>query len=139
MKIHWNGFLEKAVKEYPKEACAFLFSKEPYSINEEWFVFPVKNVAENPEEQWIPDKKETLKIKNESTKQQLVKIGNIHTHCLHGENIDEMFKPSNLDLKFAQRFNDIIRGIIVVNKISIFGIMFHDKFGNKIHIGVESE
>ncbi len=139
IKIHWNGFLEHAKKEYPDEACAFLFSKKPYSSSEEWFVFKVKNASPTPENRWIPDRKEMLKVKARALKQGLVKIGNIHTHpCLVKEidMPDDLHLPSETDLKFARRFNDVVRGIIVVMVDGISEPHFHDKFGNEINVGV---
>lgn len=136
MKINFNGFLKKAIEEYPKEACAFLFSKKPYSDEEEWFCFPVSNIDPHPEEGWMPDKKETQKIKQEARKRGLVKIGNIHTHpIIKGDNFhEEYFEPSERDLKFARKYRDIVRSIIVVDSKAIYGIKFHDMFGNKLNI-----
>ncbi len=143
-KINFNGFLKKAVEESPKEVCAFLFSKKPYSDKEEWFCFPIQNIDPHPEEGWMPDKKETQKIKQEARKLGLVKIGNIHTHpipksfhsCIGEDFIEENFKPSERDLKFAQKYGDIVRGIIVVDSEAIYGIKFHDMFGNNLNISV---
>ena len=139
MKINWNNFLKIAVKEYPKEACAFLFSKKPYSNKEEWFVFPIKNISSNPEEEWIPDKKEMLKVKAKAIKLGLVKIGNIHSHPYKegGFNEDKMkdiIQPSDKDLLFARKFNDVIRIIVCVGNKAIYDTFVHDKFGNKIDI-----
>lgn len=135
--IYWNGFLTHAIQEYPKEACAFLFSKKPYSKDEEWQVFAVKNVADNPEEAWIPDKKEMLKVKAKATKLGLVKIGNIHTHPYWKEfgefNLD---KPSEKDLHFARKFNDVVRIIVCISNKAVYGTFIHDKFGNKIDVGL---
>lgn len=117
MKIHWNGFLEGAVKEYPKEACAFLFSRRPYSPNEEWFVFPLKNVSSTPHSEWIPDRNQLKVIKKQVVSKHLVKIGNIHTHLVESlDDVDHQLKPSEKDLAFARKFNDIIRGIIAVGE-----------------------
>lgn len=137
MEIEWNGFLKKAVESFPKETCAFLFSSKPYSPEEKWIVFPVRNVCETPLTGWIPCKAETNKIKQKATKMGLVKIGNIHTHPITpGDDIEESFLPSDTNLRYARRFNDIIRGIIVVDNKAIYGIKLHDKFGNPIPIVV---
>ena len=142
-KINWNGFLEHAVKEYPKEACAFLFSKKPNTKKEEWYVFSITNVADNPEEAWIPDKKEMLNVKSKATKLGLVKIGNVHTHPYYKDwknvddfltIVDEIIKPSEKDLYFARKFNDVVRIIICVDDKKIYGNFIHDKFGNKLDI-----
>ena len=134
MKIHWNGFLEQAVKNFPCESCAFLYSKKPYSPEEEWFVFPVRNDADNRINRWKPLKKDLMRVRQQAIKQQLVKIGNIHTHPYVEGDIEGYFEPSELDLKYARKFNDTIRGIIVVGKNAIHGIRFHDKFGNKVEV-----
>jgi hypothetical protein len=148
MKITWNGFLGRAIEEYPNEVAGFLFSKQPYSPEEEWFVFPVKNVSKDPEHEWIPDKDEMHKIKQKAVKLGLVKIGNVHTHPIPDSltfyEIEQANQPSPKDLHFARRFNDIVRGIIVIGKSSegkdaIFGILWHDKFGKKINIMTRSD
>jgi len=141
MKINFNGFLKKAIEEYPREACAFLFSKKPYSTEEEWFCFPISNIDPHPEEGWMPDKKETQKIKQEARKRGLVKIGNIHTHpIIKGNGFhEEYFEPSERDLKFAQKYRDIVRGIVVIDSEAIYGIKFHDMFGDKLNILVIDE
>lgn len=148
MKINWNGFLKHAVKEYPNEVCGFLFSKKPYHTEEEWFVFPIKNISETPEDEWIPDRKEMLKAKAKAIKLGLVKIGNVHSHpyqFMVGEEYDErkmqeIIHPSELDLKFARKFNDIIRIIVCVSdKAVVYDCFIHDKFGNKININLEEK
>lgn len=149
MKIHWNGFLGQATLEYPKEVAGFLFSEKPYSPEEEWHVFLVKNVAKSlgldPEHAWEPDRKEMLKIKQKAIRMGLTKIGNVHTHPYpkgieYSENVlKEIIQPSKKDLRFARRFNDVVRGILVVGSDAIYDILFHDKFGKKIDIIVKSE
>ena len=147
-KIHWNGFLKHATQEYPKEACGFLFSKMPYSEHEEWFVYQVKNIADNPEEAWIPDRKEMLKVKAKATKLGMVKIGNVHTHPFQKDwknvddfmtVVDEIIKPSEKDLHFARKFNDVVRIIVCVDDKYAYGTYIHDKFGNKLEIKLEEE
>ena len=133
MEINFNGFLKKAIEEYPKEVCAFLFSKKPYSNEEEWFCFPVSNIDPHPEEGWMPDEKEMSKIKKEAKERGLVKIGNIHTHPVIKGDVfhEEYFEPSERDLKFAKKYRDVVRGIMVVDSETIYGIKFHDMFGNR--------
>ena len=140
IKIHWNGFLEHAMKECPKEACAFLFSSKPYSPEEEWFVYPVKNIDNEPLDRWTPSRKEMLEVKSKAIKNKLVKIGNIHSHPL-SKNLwnEKWLLPSDIDLQFARKWNDIIRGILCVDKTAIYGVNFHDKFGNKINLTVVSD
>lgn len=144
MIIHWNDFLEHSLKEYPKESCGFLFSKMPYSEHEEWFVFQVKNISDNPENEWIPDKKEMLKVKAKATKLGLVKIGNVHTHPYYPEwkpfnedKMKEVIQPSEKDLHFARKFNDVVRIIVCIDDKSVYGCYVHDKFGNKIDMELE--
>ncbi len=136
IKIHWHGFLGQAILEHPDEVCGFLFSDRPYMDGEEWHVFPVKNIAENKIYRWIPDRKDMLNAKRKAIKMGLVKIGNVHTHSkvADWQKAEELFLPSPADLKFARRFNDIVRGIVVCDKERIYGVKFHDKFGRKIDV-----
>ena len=131
-KISWNNFLGTCRKEYPKEACGVLYANKPYADEETWVVFPITNTDPNPEEGWYFDVKELQKIKSMAKKRKLVKIGNIHTHCIEkGEKFtEEYFEPSEIDLKFAQKYRDIVRGIIVLDDKEIYGIKFHDMFGS---------
>jgi len=144
IKIHWNGFLEICCKAYPKEACAMLYAKKPFSEEQEWFVYPIKNVHPEPCNGWQPDNKELSKIKRQTDKEGLVKIGNVHSHPLppvkdhqelsDDEDMCDMWKrysePSDIDLQFARKFNDIIRGILVVDSEGVYEHGWHDKFGN---------
>jgi len=154
MKITWNGFLGLAIDEYPNEVCGFLFSRKPYSPDEEWFVFPVKNISETPENSWIPDRNDTYRVKRKAIEMGLTKIGNIHTHpypkgypfCEHllqdklvPSGKDTTTVPGISDLEMARRWNDIIRGILVVGADAIYGLRWHDKFGKEIDIVVESK
>jgi hypothetical protein len=146
--IHWNGFLTECCENYPNESCAFLFASTPYGgvadRGEEWWVWSVKNIAENPQERWIPEKKEMQKVKNVAKKLKLTKIGNIHSHPIHQaetpttlEDIIEDTKiPSDLDLKFARKHNDIIRGIIVAGKDAIYTVYFHDQYGREVKLNL---
>jgi len=135
-KISWNNFLGMCRKEYPKEACGVLYSDKPYSDEESWIIFPITNVDQNPEEGWYFDSKELQKIKNQAKKRKLVRIGNVHTHCiLEGEKFsEEFFEPSDTDLKFAQKYRDVVRGIVVLDDKEIKGMKFHDMFGNMSRI-----
>lgn len=134
IEIHWNGFIKLACEAYPKEACAMLYAKKPFATDQEWFVFPIKNVHPNPEEGWIPDKAELSKLKQKTDKMGLVKIGNVHSHPYTTADDDK--NPSDTDLKFARKFNDIVRGILVVDNEGIYGHCWHDKFGNEIYLSV---
>ena len=144
MKIHFNGFLKKAIEGYPNEVCGMLYTKDPYSGKEEWFVYPCKNISESPEDSWFPDIKELAKIKRETDKLGLIKLGNIHTHPYKGDNsiedMEEMVKPSDLDLLYAKKFRDFIRIIMLVRKDGgIMNVFLHDKFGNKIDVPLEGD
>lgn len=138
MKIDWNNFLRIAVDEFPKEACGFLFSKKPYDSEEEWVVFPVKNVSETPNEEWIPDKTQMSRIKSNANKLRLVLIGNVHTHPYNKEygDYDVQVQPSEEDLKFARKHNDIVRIILCVSDKMIHKILVHDKFGEEIDVSL---
>ena len=111
------------------------------------FVAPVKNVAANPAEAWQPDKKEMAKVKKKAVEKGLTKIGNIHSHTLpknlegraREAFIEKSLTPSETDLAFARKFNDTVRGVIVVDSKAIYGIKFHDKFGNEINVHVYDE
>lgn len=135
-KIHWNQFIELAQKELPKESCAVLFSKFPYTKKEEWFVVPLKNISEDPILEWNFDKNELNRAKLFAKKNQMVRIGNVHTHAYVGEEDKEDFislcRPSELDLKYAKKYNDIVRGIVHLSKDKVLEIYWHDMFGNKI-------
>jgi len=140
IRINWNGFLEICCKQYPKEACAMLYAKRPFSSNpaQEWFVFPIKNVHNSPKDGWMPDNKELARTKKIADEQGMVKIGNIHSHPMmqQDDDIDDLGKPSDTDLQFARKFNDIIRGILVTDGGEVLAISWHDKFGNNYNIEV---
>lgn len=137
-KIIWNGFHKYAMHKYPEEVCAFLYSDKPFEDDGKWFIFRIKNVAEDKRNSWVPDKKEMRQIKKKATNLKLIKIGNIHSHPIINDIfVEELLKPSEVDLKFAKRFNDIIRGIVVVSEDTVYGTQFHDMFGRKIDICLE--
>jgi len=142
MKINWNGFFNKAIEGFPNEVCAMLYAKNIYSKNEEWFVFEIENISENPENEWIPSKKDMAKVKRQADKLGLIKIGNVHTHPYYGDdspiNLNECVRPSEKDLWYAKKFNDLVRIIILVKKNGgIMNHFIHDKYGNKIKIYLE--
>ena len=137
MKLHLNGLVKHACDSWPNEVCGFLFSSGPYSLDEEWYFFPVSNDSMDPENEWIPNRKDMLAVKAKAMKMGLTKIGNIHSHPFHGLWDETHFLPSAKDLTFARRFNDIIRGIVVVGQSGLYDIKFHDKFGKRIEINIE--
>ena len=133
-----------AIEKYPEEVCGFLFAKNLYNEQEKWFVFSVKNIADNPEEAWIPDKQEMFKVKAKATKLKLIKIGNVHSHPYYEEwkpysedKMREIIKPSEKDLHFARKFNDVVRIIVCIDDKAVYDTFVHDKFGNKIDIQLE--
>lgn len=141
--IEWNSFIKQCCKNYPMESCAFIFAKTPFRNTEQWYVFPVDNVAEIKTERWIPDKKQMVRIKKEAKKLELTKIGNIHSHPLpydfkelsysqREEIIAYHNQPSDTDLKYARKYNDIVKGILVVDDTTVYAHCFHDQFGNKL-------
>lgn len=137
-RVHFNGFLELAMQSIPNEACGFLYTRLPYDISEIWDIFPLKNVSDDPKNAWQPDSNEVTKVKRMAHRLGLTKIGNIHSHPYVNKNktIAWHLQPSDIDLKFAQRFSDVIRGIIVVTRQKILGIGFHDRYGKKIDVSV---
>ena len=141
INICWNGFLKKGVEAYPNEICAFLFSENIYSEEEVWHVYQVKNISDEPKGNWVPDKKEMKKVKDDARKKGYVKLGNIHTHPYPEDEVydeDVMKKdvivPSDKDLSYARRFGDVVRGIVCVGKGAVYDVLFHDMFGNKINV-----
>lgn len=147
MKIVLNGFLKQAVENYPNESSGSLFTKNPYTPREVWYVFPVKNVSEDKRNSWKPDKDDMQRVKNKAKKLGLIKIGNVHTHPYpnhdwEGSTVEDNMRPSNADLKFAQKFNDLVRIIWVVTDGAFLQSFVHDKYGNEIPVtleGIEKE
>lgn len=147
MRVFLNGFLKEAVENYPNESSGFLFTKNPYTPDERWYIFSVKNVSENKQNSWKPDKDDMQRVKSKAKKLGLIKIGNVHTHPYpnpewEGSSIEDNMHPSSIDLKFAQKFNDLVRIIWVVQKGAFLQSFVHDKYGNEIPItleGIEKE
>ena len=124
-----------AVKEYPKEACGFLYTRNQYTPNEEWMVESLDNVSDTPETSWIPSTSQTRAINKKNTDKGWTKIGNIHSHPVKNVNqVKDQNGPSDLDLKYARKFNDVVRIIIVTGPECIFDFCVHDKFGNNLNI-----
>lgn len=141
--IHWNGFIKQCCDNYPNESCAFLFAKIPFRMVEEWYVFPVDNVAEDKTERWIPDKKQMAKVKKKAKELGLTKIGNIHSHPLpkvrqelSASQKEKLIKyhnqPSDTDLKYARKHNDVVRGVLVVDDKIVYAHCFHDQYGERL-------
>jgi len=138
--IKWNGFIKYACENWPNEVAGFLYVENIYQINELWHVFPVKNVSKDKIRRWAPDKKQNEQIKRMAKKKQLIKLGNVHTHPYPPNKKYELDKakvyvmPSSIDLKFAQKYRDIIRGILLVGNNVVYESFWHDMWGNKINI-----
>ena len=116
-----------------------LYAKKPFHSEQEWFVFPIRNAHTEPNECWTFDRKELARIKRIAQKNGLVRIGNIHSHPLTNLTVEEHAKASEEDLKFAQKFNDVIRGILVVDSAGVYEHYWHDKFGNQIDISTSGK
>lgn len=135
VRINWNGFLEHAAKEYPKEACGYIFSENHYTKKEEWHVFKVKNISKNPNVEWDPCRNELSKIKRFCKKGQLIKLGTVHSHPYKEKDIDwSLIHPSERDLKSASKWNQIINCIILVTEFGNKGIRFYDMFNREIEV-----
>jgi hypothetical protein len=153
MRIEWHGFLDEVVKpdRATQESCAWIFSERPFSDDDVLHVVEVTNVGikGDPSSSFAPDPREFAKIKAMAKKSQYTRIGNVHTHnTFTDDQVVEQMKPSDTDLKYARRFNDVIRGIIIVRFHGkdlaagqpgiIQGIVWHDQYGNGLELKVES-
>ncbi len=139
VEINWHGFLEFAKEQAPKEACGFVFANNMYTKHETWNIMMLTNTSEDPENSWLVDSKDVARIKKIAIQNKWIKIGNVHSHPLTVEGYEEeLLEPSDLDLKFARKFRDIARGIIVCNSNKIFGIRWHDMFGKELFV-IEKE
>ena len=138
--IEWNGFLELCVRNFPHESCAFNYTTGPYYEPEIWHILPVKNVAKEKEMNWEPDRKELKVVRERAKKNMWMKIGNIHTHpFVEGFDVQEQVMPSKVDLTWARKSNDMVRGIIVVSAEAIMAIRFHDQFNREIPFAIEED
>ena len=137
----WNNFLSSITKPNTyDESCAWLFWDKPFCADHKVYVFPVHNVGlkgESAQVSFQPERREFQKVKETTKKLKLTKIGNVHTHVLTIADlpISAECYPSETDLKYAQKFNDIIRGIVTVffpkrGAIGqVVGIVWHNKYG----------
>jgi len=142
----WNAFLDQITQPYCyEERCAWLFCDKPFCLDNKVYVFPVENVGlkgYSKEEAFAPNRKELQKVKRIARKKKLTRIGNLHTHVLTPNyepldfDYDSFCLPSELDLKYAKKFNDIIRGIITVvfskdgERGMVWDVVWHDQYGN---------
>lgn len=137
-RIRWNGFLENIVKRSRElqESCAWIFVDMKNDI---WNVMEVKNIGlkgKPIEHTFAPEKKDFARVKRIARKNRWTRIGNIHTHVVKTRReAYYQLRPSDADLKYARRYNDVVRGIIVVQftndliKGKIYGIIWIDQYG----------
>jgi hypothetical protein len=168
MKIDWHGFLDEIVQpeRSEQESCAWLFSEKPLSPLDVVHVVEVKNIGlksqgNDTTSTFAPDMKEFAKVKQQAKKAGYTRIGNVHTHLVYMQRygskalkwqfaaqpdnkaLELQRGPSDTDLKYARRFNDIIRGIIVVvfseeGKPGVIdSVVWHDQYGQKLELDVE--
>jgi len=150
-KTSWLNFVKEITKPNNyEETCAWLYIDTPFESNYKIYVYPVKNIGlpgESTRDTFSPDKKDFRRVKKEITKLGLTKIGNLHTHVLSPKDwwlkqnspvqtdIDAFSLPSGRDLKFARKFNDVLRGILTIvfyehdEKGYLVRIVFHNKYG----------
>ena len=156
----WNHFLDTITQPNAyAESCAWLFCDQPFCDNNAVFVFAVKNIGMKGHtvfESFAPDRKDFQQVKRKAKLEKLTKIGLVHTHVVvstyivdrnpdefedlvFADNLEELKEssfPSEIDLKFARRFNNIIRGIVTVyfsrhgEKGQIHSVTWHDQFGS---------
>jgi hypothetical protein len=155
MKIDWHGFLDEVVKpeRSKQESCAWMFSEKPFSPDDVVHVVEVTNVGlkkagNDISRTFAPDKKEFQKIKLEARRAGYTRIGNIHTHVVLGARDAKAIAaergPSDTDLTYARRFNDVVRAVIVVVYAEegkpgvIDGVFWHDQYGQKLDLEVDS-
>ncbi len=136
--VAWNGFVALAINSYPKEACGMLYAHKPYTDEEYWVIMPCENIAEDPENMWVPDKRSITRARKLSREQGLTKIGNVHSHPFPRnldetqETIKDLVQPSEMDLKYAKKFGDVVRIILLVDGKKVLASHVHDPYGNNI-------
>ena len=144
--LYLKDFLEHAKRVYPEEACGFLYSTGPYCSDENWYIKILDNASENPDHSFTFYTKEVNKVRKWAKDRRFIKIGNIHTHPVTKNSFKNMpmlkyhLLPSKIDIKAAQKFSDVVRIIVCINKSKFLGIRLHDKFGKKIDtfLGLDS-
>jgi len=153
----WGAFEDLVTKprQY-QESCGWMFIDRPFCSDHRVFLYPVKNMGRkgfSTFESFAPDKREFQRVKEVAKKMGLTRVGNVHTHVIvssyiaeeheelpYVDNWEELIEskvhlPSKDDLRFARRFNDILRGVITVffskdgEKGQIYARVFHDQFG----------
>ena len=140
LRINWNDFPEIAMQEYPCEAGGMLYAKRPFSEEQELYVFPVRNVSDEPETHYLPDDEEIVRIAREAEERGLVKLGNVHSHPLpygvqdKDSAVEWYGRPSETDIQNAGALNDVLRGIVVADKDGVYKGSWYDKHGNTYNI-----
>jgi len=147
--ILWHGFLDNILEpeRANQESCAWIFAD---LIADVWHVLEVKNVGlkhlgdtveKRIRHSFAPDKNSFAKAKRWARKQGLTRIGCVHTHVVHGSSkreIEYQLNPSEADLKYARKYGDIVRAVIVVSyptrggKGILSGIIWFDQYGNDL-------
>ncbi len=139
--INWNGFLEtiRQPSRAKQESCAWIFVDMKTGI---WNILKVKNIGLKDmsiRHSFAPDKKDFAKIKRIAKKNKWTRIGCVHTHVVTDvthAGLEHQMQPSEPDIKYAKKYNDIVRIIIVVGflgktlKGRIYGIIWFDQYGN---------
>lgn len=145
--ILWHHFLDDIVEPERayQESCAWIFVD---LVQHVWHVIEVKNIGlkyhgdtieERIRSSFAPDPKDFARIKRKARKYKLTKIGCVHTHVIRGNDETEVryqSRPSEADIKYAKRFNDIVRAVIVVQypdckeRGVIRDIVWFDQYGN---------
>jgi len=154
-EIDWGDFLDNIVdpSRSGQESCAWIF----IDVDEyKWHVLEVTNVglkdqgetrSERIEHSFAPDKNDFARVKRIAKKNGWTKFGCIHTHVVISSNINRVkyqMQPSDADLKYARKFNDIVRGIIVVQFVNrrkkgkIYGYVWFDQFGKILEKWVDT-
>lgn len=140
--ISWNGWLEDAIRNYPRESCGILYTSRPYdSTMENWHIIPVKNVSPTPLSAWQPDRQELEQAKEHARNGKWTQLGNVHTHPHFLRPAPDDALPSDVDLRFARRYNNAVRGVITIapgenGTLRFFDYCFHDQFGQLLDIEV---
>lgn len=135
--ILWHHFLEDIVKpeRANQESCAWIFAD---LVQHVWHVVEVKNVGlkgKSIARSFAPDKKDFARVKRKARKYGLTKIGCVHTHVVYDEReVRNQSRPSEADIKYAKKFNDVVRAIIVVKYDNnyngeIRNIIWFDQYG----------
>jgi hypothetical protein len=139
-------FIKEAQTTYPMEQAAWVYTEHPYMSDELWHIIPLKTIGadfdnDGFDEGWKPDIQDKNRVTRLAKKEKWAKLGTIHTHPLGDEwaahdfcdSTETAWAPSEMDLKYAQRFRDIVRMILVLDRgRQPTSLTVHDMFGNTI-------